>query len=1475
MFDNRQILQEGTIIKMLSGGIYEITGSPIGFGGGSILYPAMRLLNTNNGLQRDGILYAIKECYPATFKFRYVRNSVGQIVPDTQQDYMKADDYLKLVKRMQLDECRVSQEIYKTGFRVLTAKESTGSAILMPPMGNEFAVKNVYTVIESMENKGQSLRSYVDSNGPISLIQTFHIIQKILFAVREIHQAGYLHLDLQDGNIFLCGALEDGSDFATIIDFGSARKLVNGKTCPIEDKALFATPGYSSPEIIHQNDGTLTLGPEADIYSVGCLMLLLLTGKKQNNNRFYHRSNSGFLSLFQLRSIQCPKHLTDRLQSIISHSLEIDLNNRYHSADEMLSDINAFMEALRPYKDETAFLLYDAFICYKHGTSDTLFAKKLQQHMEHFHAPVHLQSAYIKEKINRVFIDEGELACYSDFTQQIRQALKNSEWLIVICSPEAKESAWINREIEIFLEFHDRSRILTILASGSTLNSFPSALLQNGDDSTEPLAADIRGENIKSSLNKLKGDALLKIVAPILGTTFDSLKQRRKIYHLQRLAWFSCLFASLLLLFSIYAINRANYIERQADEITAQSVLIAEQANTISDELKQKLIIKSQYLAKEAASQMEAGDRFSAIKTALAAMPVFQDNILPVPEAELALSNAIGAYKSPYENDDSYSHNISPAGIFQINPKRPFFTDNIGKVLFAVEENDYHNGYQAEVWNTDTFLKLYSFPLKGEVCRFSPDDIINDIGCCIIATNTQLVCFDYLRGSVVWSIDLDNIRTASLSLDKKEVMVLMNNGIYFIDSATGDIISCHEETRIAGISTGAYLNLMLETRTFETIVVSKDHRWIAFTEYQAMPGDEIIEGVFLYNVVTKSIIECEIDSSFGKLDALYFTSEGNLITISDSAEKKIIMSDDRQIFQESIVTIICWDCVTGRPLWNTEFNSRVNTMQDINVSVGVFETLSGQNDKTDALLCTEGNICVLLSKENGSLLRTFDCPSHIVFAHPVQSGLWAITYDGQIMFASFETNAWECVQFISKSIATAYISGPDVYIRTLDTVGIKADFGILKFMENNYDINYKEIDLGYSIELTGDDGVPVYTDENYMIWYSETSKNLKVLSLSEEILQEFTLPCADTSKCQYKGVLRNSGKVYFLSSDLSENGAVCRRLIVYNIAEGKLDQEVTVSFSDIELNVLDILNYDDRVLILAQQRDNFLDGIAFYSDAVYLYEFNENCDEIKRVIDKPLFHNESFAKRYVHGTAAVSSSGEFLLFVTEYQTDGTEKEKMINVVNTTTGELSSVSVNRFLSSSNKRKHSTSSVLSSMYPVFRWDPFSDIVIANLGFDVFVLNSDCDEIFNLSTDADDSPIIDVACSKNREFVFLLRRVGTGLNIRNSLDVYMLPDKRLINSINLEEVSFYSNNVWEEIDKNRFLIIQPGQVAVTIFADTGRAGMSGIIKDCISYNNKTDSFLCYSRCKSGYKCGWFRRYTDKTLISHASLIIGQDFN
>lgn len=130
-----------------------------------------------------------------------------------------------------------------------------------------------------------------------------------------------------------------------------------------------------------------------------------------------------------------------------------------------------------------------------------------------------------------VFRDREELSAGRDLGESIRTALQQSESLIVVCSPAAAESRWVNLEIEQFRNLRGADNILCIVAAGEPFASnhpdatdrecFPPALQYTGDDAVyEPIAADIRKGGDGRRLAKLK------IISGLVGVGLDELVQR-------------------------------------------------------------------------------------------------------------------------------------------------------------------------------------------------------------------------------------------------------------------------------------------------------------------------------------------------------------------------------------------------------------------------------------------------------------------------------------------------------------------------------------------------------------------------------------------------------------------------------------------------------------------------------------------------------------------------------------------------------------------------------------------------------------------------------------------------------------------------------------------------------------------------------------------------------------------------------------
>ena len=164
---------------------------------------------------------------------------------------------------------------------------------------------------------------------------------------------------------------------------------------------------------------------------------------------------------------------------------------------------------------------YFAFISYKR--EDAKWADWLQHELEHYRLPSNLNGREdLPKSIRPVFKDTSELnpTC---LPRQIQEALADSRYLIVICSPRSAKSEWVNKEVETFVGMGKTDCIIPFIIEGKT---------HSGDPATEcypkalrelPPSQEILGANINEYGKKA---ALVKIVAQMLGLKFDTLWQR-------------------------------------------------------------------------------------------------------------------------------------------------------------------------------------------------------------------------------------------------------------------------------------------------------------------------------------------------------------------------------------------------------------------------------------------------------------------------------------------------------------------------------------------------------------------------------------------------------------------------------------------------------------------------------------------------------------------------------------------------------------------------------------------------------------------------------------------------------------------------------------------------------------------------------------------------------------------------------------
>jgi serine/threonine protein kinase len=117
---------------------------------------------------------------------------------------------------------------------------------------------------------GESLADSLRRHGKLDLFTSLGIATKLLHALDHAHERGIVHRDIKPDNIFLHRGTSS-EPVVKLLDFGIL-KLVASE----ENPGIFiGTPRYCAPEQLQAGP---SIGPKADLYSVGVVLFQMLTG---------------------------------------------------------------------------------------------------------------------------------------------------------------------------------------------------------------------------------------------------------------------------------------------------------------------------------------------------------------------------------------------------------------------------------------------------------------------------------------------------------------------------------------------------------------------------------------------------------------------------------------------------------------------------------------------------------------------------------------------------------------------------------------------------------------------------------------------------------------------------------------------------------------------------------------------------------------------------------------------------------------------------------------------------------------------------------------------------------------------------------------------------------------------------------------------------------------------------------------------
>lgn len=167
------------------------------------------------------------------------------------------------------------------------------------------------------------------------------LISKLADAIDLVHRSGIIHRDIKPGNILL--AL-DG--VAKVSDFGLAFQAEGGGDFAFSPRRL-GTPSYMAPE--QALGETSSIGPAADIYSLGAVLFEMLTGRPPGRVDMGASGATGSRQAVPETPLSRPRidsRVPRDLRAICLKCLEREPRQRYRTAGELRDDLRRFLNRI-------------------------------------------------------------------------------------------------------------------------------------------------------------------------------------------------------------------------------------------------------------------------------------------------------------------------------------------------------------------------------------------------------------------------------------------------------------------------------------------------------------------------------------------------------------------------------------------------------------------------------------------------------------------------------------------------------------------------------------------------------------------------------------------------------------------------------------------------------------------------------------------------------------------------------------------------------------------------------------------------------------------------------------------------------------------------------------------------------------------------------------------------------------------------
>lgn len=245
-------------------------------------------------------------------------------------------------------------------------------------------------------------------------------------------------------------------------------------------------------------------------------------------------------------------------------------------------------------------------ICVIAVPEDEKIAETLAENIRKYRLPRGVQLPNPKLDYHNIYVD----CTGSEFNDYVKLLLDHTRYLVVICSPDAKDAIAIKSRLTYFRNFRRNEDIVAVIVRGEPVDAFPESFIERKvvrhilpdmrvierEETIEPVAADLRGDTPARRRQLLRYETV-RITASVLGLHPDALEQRHRRRRNQAVIAAATMVCSVFLVLSGIFLRLGFIAHNEGKIAEAQTQKSLEVASRLTEELPRLFADDPQALA--------------------------------------------------------------------------------------------------------------------------------------------------------------------------------------------------------------------------------------------------------------------------------------------------------------------------------------------------------------------------------------------------------------------------------------------------------------------------------------------------------------------------------------------------------------------------------------------------------------------------------------------------------------------------------------------------------------------------------------------------------------------------------------------------------------------------------------------------------------------------------------------------------------